>query len=195
MTKQSYLTKIRRYRIKKKAVEYFGGKCQKCGWTGNISVLEFHHRDPSTKKFGLSNSTTTNWEKYITEAKKCDLLCSNCHAIIHSDYDDENFLLDVDRYNGRELEQSSVPWKNQTHIPLRYNHKCEHCNSEFESSRKIQKYCSVKCKGECRRKCNRPSREKLKKMVTKIPMTSIGKCFGVTDNSVRKWCKSYGISY
>ena len=83
MTKQAYFTKIRRYRIKKKAVDLMGGKCQWCGWTGNIGGLQFHHRDPDTKTFGLSNSTTTNWEKFWKEAQKCDLVCANCHRKIH----------------------------------------------------------------------------------------------------------------
>lgn len=44
-----------------------------------------------------------------------------------------------------------------------------------------------------RRKVDRPSKEELEQLIRSIPMTSIAKKYGVSDNSVRKWIKSYGI--
>lgn len=44
-----------------------------------------------------------------------------------------------------------------------------------------------------RRKVDRPSKEELEQLITNIPMISIAKKYGVSDNSVRKWAKSYGI--
>jgi len=44
-----------------------------------------------------------------------------------------------------------------------------------------------------RRKVDRPSKEELEQLITSTPMTSIAKKYGVSDNSVRKWVKSYGI--
>lgn len=44
-----------------------------------------------------------------------------------------------------------------------------------------------------RRKVNRPSKEKLEELIKNKPILQIGKQYGVTDNSVRKWAKSYGI--
>jgi len=38
-----------------------------------------------------------------------------------------------------------------------------------------------------------PSKDNLEQMVNNIPMTEIGKKYGVSDNAVKKWCKSYGI--
>jgi transposase-like protein len=43
------------------------------------------------------------------------------------------------------------------------------------------------------RKVVRPSKEQLENLVMEIPLTKIGRQFGVSDNAVRKWCKSYGI--
>ena len=40
---------------------------------------------------------------------------------------------------------------------------------------------------------DRPSREELERMVKDIPMTRIGKQYEVSDNTIRKWCKRYGI--
>ena len=62
-----------------------GGQCMRCGYARNLSALEFHHRDPSRKSFQLDARTLANrrWAQVETEAAKCDLLCSNCHAETH----------------------------------------------------------------------------------------------------------------
>jgi len=93
------VTRIRRYRMKKRAVEYLGCYCKKCGWTGNIAAFEFHHID-GDKNFGIGNASNKSWEIIKLELDKCELLCSNCHRIEHAKYDDENFLIEVDNYQG-----------------------------------------------------------------------------------------------
>lgn len=46
------------------------------------------------------------------------------------------------------------------------------------------------------RKVERPSKEELKKfLIQKIPFIRLGKIFGVSDNAIRKWCKSYNLPY
>ena len=45
------------------------------------------------------------------------------------------------------------------------------------------------------RKVNRPSKEDLNNMIRSMPFTKIAEKYGVTDNTVRKWCKSYGLPY
>lgn len=60
--------------------------------------------------------------------------------------------------------------------------------------KELTKYSTTgKCQ-ECARKetrvVERPNREELKKLIRNNSFVSIGKQFGVSDNSVRKWCKS-----
>lgn len=43
------------------------------------------------------------------------------------------------------------------------------------------------------RKVERPCKEELEKLIKVLPFTHIGKKYGVSDNSVRKWVKNYGI--
>lgn len=43
------------------------------------------------------------------------------------------------------------------------------------------------------RKVKRPSREELDKLLWEMPMTDIGKNFGVSDRAVAKWAKSYNL--
>lgn len=70
--------------MKKEAIKRKGGKCEKCGYSKSLAALQFHHINPSLKKFGLSqNGNTHSWEEYWNEAQKCILLCANCHAEQH----------------------------------------------------------------------------------------------------------------
>lgn len=58
--------------------------CKRCGTT-DIRVLQFHHRDPKTKKDGISSlvSRGAAIPMIAAEIGKCDVLCANCHAIHH----------------------------------------------------------------------------------------------------------------
>ena len=56
--------------------------CVKCGenrpWT-----IDFHHIDPLTKSFGISDRYRGSIESIENEIKKCVCLCRNCHAEFH----------------------------------------------------------------------------------------------------------------
>lgn len=43
------------------------------------------------------------------------------------------------------------------------------------------------------RKVVRPEKETLEKEIKIETMVGLGKKYGVSDNAIRKWCKSYGI--
>jgi len=75
----------RRLKVKKMAVDYKGGNCQKCGYDKCIDALEFHHLDPSQKEFSPSTKGhCKSWDSIKKELDKCLLVCSNCHREIHS---------------------------------------------------------------------------------------------------------------
>ncbi|HLB66093.1 MAG TPA: HNH endonuclease signature motif containing protein [Candidatus Saccharimonadales bacterium] len=84
--RREYLIKAvskRRRRIKQKAIEYKGGKCQICGYVKYQGALDFHHIDPSTKSFGIGlNGHSRSWERVKEELDKCLLVCANCHREI-----------------------------------------------------------------------------------------------------------------
>lgn len=80
----SIKTAIRSRKFKIKCVEYKGGKCEKCGYDKCNAALEFHHKDPEKKDFGIASQKTRSLnEKVKLELDKCDLLCSNCHREEH----------------------------------------------------------------------------------------------------------------
>ncbi|MBW4618770.1 MAG: HNH endonuclease [Cyanosarcina radialis HA8281-LM2] len=97
---RSCSTKVRRYLAKQAAVKYLGGKCQRCGWSGSLPAYEFHHIDPSRKKFTIGNVSHRKWELIVKELDKCELLCANCHRIEHSDHNDL-VKQEASQYKGR----------------------------------------------------------------------------------------------
>jgi protein-arginine kinase activator protein McsA len=78
---------VRQSSLRRKAyiVRKLGGKCSVCGYDKNTSALEFHHIDPTKKKFMVNAKTLS--DKTLTEIdnelEKCKLLCRNCHAETH----------------------------------------------------------------------------------------------------------------
>lgn len=73
---------VDRARKKKKRIliEEAGGKCVTCGYNKCHRALGFHHRDPTTKEFDLSDKARSySLERLRKEAAKCDLMCGNCH--------------------------------------------------------------------------------------------------------------------
>ena len=58
-------------------------KCQECD-ENHLACLEFHHRNPDEKDFGIGNAIVAKGiEQLIDEIAKCDVLCSNCHRKLH----------------------------------------------------------------------------------------------------------------
>lgn len=75
----------RRRIIKSKLVAEAGGKCLICGYNRCQRALEFHHLDPRTKEFHLGYAgATRSLARARAEARKCILLCSNCHAEVEA---------------------------------------------------------------------------------------------------------------
>ncbi len=55
-----------------------------CG-EAHPACLDFHHRDRTQKRDGISKAITSGWslKRLIEEIAKCDLICSNCHRKLH----------------------------------------------------------------------------------------------------------------
>ncbi len=71
-----------RVKVKKKLVEYKGGKCEICDYNKCIGALEFHHKNPNEKDFTIGGKSWS-FDKLKKEVDKCILVCSNCHKEIH----------------------------------------------------------------------------------------------------------------
>lgn len=72
-----------RRRVKLDKLQINAG-CQYCGYDSNPRALQFHHTDPDSKEFNISQAYPNgyiNWEEAKEEIKKCEILCANCHRI------------------------------------------------------------------------------------------------------------------
>jgi hypothetical protein len=73
-----------KYRAKKRALITMlkvERGCYECG-ERDPAVLDFHHRDHSTKLFSIGDSSktsSTGIERIMAEVEKCNVVCANCH--------------------------------------------------------------------------------------------------------------------
>lgn len=74
----------RRRKVKLILAKEAGGRCRLCGYNRCLAALEFHHVNPKTKSFGLSRRGARSISWLRSEASKCVLLCSNCHAEVEA---------------------------------------------------------------------------------------------------------------
>ena len=63
---------------------------------------------------------------------------------------------------------------------------CSECGTEISAGTKTGK--CRKCYDKTKRQVVRPSREELKKLIRTKSFLEIGRLYGVTDNTIRKWC-------
>ena len=61
-----------------------GGCCAVCGYDRCLMNLHFHHVDPATKSMPMTMAGGRSLAAYREEAKKCVLVCANCHGEIET---------------------------------------------------------------------------------------------------------------
>jgi len=101
--------KIRRYRIKLAAIALLGGKCARCGFDGSQVAFDFHHIGKGNKDFSIAAAGTIAWDRLRVELEKCELLCSNCHRIEHSDDNPELLRIAKDYHGSLDLGLEDMP--------------------------------------------------------------------------------------
>ena len=175
-----------RKRRKENLIKICGDKCALCGYDKIPQALEFHHIDPMQKSYGIGeNGVCHSLETDLAEIKKCLLVCANCHREIHSGLYSEEELWKKQVFN----EQYVQTLQEEKQVGKEYF--CKQCNA------KITKYSSsglcAECSHKTRRTVNRPDRNELKFLIRTKPFTQIGIQYGVTDNTIRKWCKAEGL--
>jgi Homeodomain-like domain len=71
----------RRRKVKAILVTEAGGACCLCGYAESMRALHFHHVDPGEKRLEINaRGVALALDTLRAEARKCVLLCSNCHA-------------------------------------------------------------------------------------------------------------------
>jgi len=70
-----------------------GYRCAQCRKKHHQAVFDLHHRDPSQKRYAIGSVIgNISWDELLAEAAKCDLLCANCHRIVHFDADQRHLF-------------------------------------------------------------------------------------------------------
>lgn len=59
-------------------------KCERCP-ESHPATLDFHHRDGDEKDFSIGDVLRKGWSRARVEKEiaKCEVLCANCHRILH----------------------------------------------------------------------------------------------------------------
>lgn len=153
-----------RKRIKIALVKAFDSKCQVCGESFPAFIFDFHHLKPEEKSFGLSNAATTRAKSaYADEAKKCIMVCAHCHRYIE--------YADLDVSDKKSAFNEEIYYKTIDELTSH--------NKEIVEERKVFS--------------TKPSREQLKEDIRSMSMLAVGRKYSVSDNAVRKWCRSYQL--
>jgi len=162
-----YITDRRRV-MKRRAVEYKGGKCELCGYDKCIQALEFHHPDPKAKEFHISHGSY-GWDRVRSEIEKCKLLCCRCHREIHAEWEKE-LVEQTTAAKIRDLERATLVRKERAH--------------------------KLKLREERRKPSSPvlwPSDQDLQLLLDKFPATEIAKSLGVSDVTVLKRARRRGL--
>ena len=148
-------------------IKMMGGECSRCGYKENIAALDFHHLNPEEKSFQLDarHLSNTHMEKIMEEAKKCVLLCANCHREIH--YPEQSMsTMEKKFFINKSISE-----------PKRKKAICEFCGNEFDA-------CGGKrfCSKECREKAKGyPSKEEVTKKYQELKsQKKVAEYFGLT---------------
>lgn len=170
-----------RRRIKRRAVEYKGSSCRRCGYDRCVAAMVFHH--PSGKTFRISDGRARSWEKIKQELDACELLCLNCHAEVHHASKGQPEPGELERDRSLWLQAESPQPRS-----LKKNSTCLECGESITSQAVRCKRCAAKHRPS---KIKWPSPGKLKKMVESSSYEAVGRHLRVSGNAVKKHIKNH----
>ncbi len=166
-------------------------KCENCKlseWMGIKIPLELHHKNGNNIDNRLEN---------------LQILCPNCHGQTENYRGNNTTSYKSEKIKKQFLNKDNILKEKQNkainikikekNIKIKEKNKCINCGSV------CRRYDNKFCSPECYRK-----HEKNENNIPKVPelidafkknksFVQVGKHFGVSDNTVRKWCVNYGI--
>ena len=161
---------------KRKAVEFMGDRCARCGESFPDCCYDFHHKDRSKKDFSVSEYTERRSKGGVLdgllklELDKCLLLCANCHRIEH------------DTLHGKK-------WNIK--MPAKKIYTCKTCGNE--KSTKETKNC-FQCSLKQQKKIDWPEGQELHEMLKNHKtLVALSKILGVSDTAIRRRIKKYKV--
>lgn len=182
----------------------------------NTYEIKYHFLDESVsnvaKKLDLSEilqkdrpyKSSSLKKRLIEEGLKKDI-CEICGQL--PEWNNKPLVLQLDHINGdhndNRLENLRIlcpnchtqteTFSNKKSKKIKY---CLDCGCEINSRSTYCRKCGPKHSNNSSRKVSlsdKPSKEELFEMIKTMSFVDIGKKYGITDNSIRKWCKNYGL--
>ena len=170
------------------------------------------------KRMSLEDAMKTifisNFQGYPASAKKyvrmyhlMDEKCSDCG--LRQVWNNKPITLELEHVDGNSHNNdlSNLKWlcpNCHSQTPTfrgrnrRIRHYCIDCKCEIvKGSARCRKCDSIKQStyqiGGHKRKVEWPEKERLEMLVNTMPLSKVGKMFGVCDASIKKWCRHYQI--
>lgn len=157
---------------------------------------------------GQSIDIIRRWSEHKARANNINNNCYNKPLYLAMrKYGIDNFKLFIlELCSSEELNQKEAFYINKYNslVPNGYNilstsdknvsvtNKCKKCG-KIITKNTVNQLCR-KCYIKSTRIVERPDVNELKKLLIENNFVQVGKIFGVTDNTIRKWCRFYGIS-
>ena len=151
-----------------------------------------------------SNYCRTHLKRRLLKEELIENKCQICGQI--PEWKGKKMVLILDHINGinndNRLENLRMVCPNcNSQLPThcgrhkRKKNNCKRCGCIISKNATYCRNCHNKSleRTSIRKVKNRPTKEELEQMIQTMPMTKIGTKYGVSDNAIRKWCKSYGI--
>lgn len=113
---------------------------------------------------------------YNNDLENLQILCPNCHSI-----QEGNSGAAI----GTKVKKEVKP-KTEKIIPI-----CPQCGQEFSGKGEMCR----NCYNFSNRIVERPNRDELKELIRNNSFLSLSEKFGVSDNAIRKWCKSMDLPH
>jgi transposase-like protein/Zn finger protein HypA/HybF involved in hydrogenase expression len=148
-------------------------------------------------------------KKRLLQEKLIENKCQECG--LHSEWNGKSIILVLDHINGvnndNRLENLRMLCPNcNSQMPtfagkqLRLRGNCSNCGKDLSRNKNATGMCLNCCNKLCEKRKTykvpldqRPGKEELKEMIDTMSWCAIGRKYGVSDNSVRKWARKHGL--